>query len=350
MNLKQDIRRECERLGFSRVGFAAARRHASAQRLREWLDRDYAGTMAWMRDRWEERSDPTHLAPWARSLILTALPYDAEPPAAGPMQARVSRYAGGPDYHDVMKERLSRLSDFICGIIPGARSCPVVDTGAVLEKAWGAGAALGWQGKHTNLIDHESGSWFFVGELLTELELDPDETPITDRCGTCTRCLEACPTQAFPEPYVLDARRCISYLTVEHRGPIPEDLRESMGDWVFGCDVCQEVCPWNQDPSPGDAELAGPRDALHLAELMRMSRDEFNRRFAGTALRRTGWSRFLRNVAVALGNSADSRAVEPLREALLLPDPLVREHAQWALDRLRAGPAAGSAPSRVSAT
>jgi epoxyqueuosine reductase len=338
MNLEKGIRREGERLGFSRVGFAAARRHPAGERLREWLDRDYAGTMGWMRLRREERSDPARLAPWARTLILAALPYPSGATSADPMQGRVSRYADGPDYHGVLKERLSRLSEFISRIVPGARCCPVVDTGAVLEKAWGAGASLGWQGKHTNLIDPEGGSWFFLGELLTDVELSPEETPITDRCGTCTRCLEACPTQAFPEPYVLDARRCISYLTIEHRGAIPEELRGQMGNWVFGCDVCQEVCPWNEDPTPGDPELARSLDGMDLTELMRMSREEFNRRFAGTPLRRTGWSRFLRNVAIALGNSADPRAVEPLTEALSFPDPLVREHARWALERLGAGP------------
>jgi epoxyqueuosine reductase len=345
MSLEKSIRRECERLGFSRVGFAAARRHPAGEKLREWLDRDYAGTMGWMRRRREERSDPVCLAPWVRTLILTALPYPSEPVTADPMQGRVSRYAGGPDYHRVLKERLTRLSEFISRMAPGTRCHPVVDTGALLEKAWGARASLGWQGKHTNLIDPQGGSWFFLGELLTDLELAPEETPITDRCGSCTRCLEACPTQAFPEPYVLDARRCISYLTIEHRGPVPEELRVQMGNWIFGCDVCQEACPWNEDPHSADADLARSLDTMDLKELMRMSREEFNRRFAGTSLRRTGWSRFLRNVAIALGNSADLRAVEPLREALSLGDPLVQEHARWALDRLGAGSAGEKADS-----
>ena len=336
VNLKEILRREGVRLGFSRVGFAAAREHPDAPRLREWLDRGFAGTMDWMHRRRRERSDPTRLIPWARTLIVAALPYEDEPGDATPMQARVSRYARGRDYHDVLKERLARLGDFISEIAPGTRSCPVVDTGAVLEKPWGARTGLGWQGKNTNLIDPESGSWFFLGELVTELEVDPDETPVTDRCGTCTRCLDACPTRAFPEPYVLDARRCISYLTIEHRGGIPEELREDLGNWIFGCDVCQEVCPWNHDPAPGDPELADRGGTMELAELMRMSREEFNARFAGTALRRTGWSRFLRNVAVALGNSGDPRAVEPLLSALSIPDPLIREHARWALNRLGA--------------
>jgi epoxyqueuosine reductase len=244
----------------------------------------------------------------------------------------------------VLRGRLQQLGEFLSALSPGAIWSPVVDTGAILEKPWAAAAGLGWQGKHTNLIDAESGSWFFLGELVTDLQLQPDPSSVTDRCGSCTRCLEACPTQAFPEPYVLDARRCISYLTIEHRGPIPEEHRAGMGNWVFGCDVCQEVCPWNENPVQGDVEFETGGDAPALAELMRLSREEFQHRYAGTPLRRTGWRRLLRNVAVALGNSGDPGAVQPLRDALAIPDPLIQEHVRWALHRLGADvPSAGGA-------
>ena len=337
MNLKERLRLEARQLGFSRLGFATASTHPAGARLRKWLDRDYAGDMAWLHSRAEERTDPTRLIPWARTILVAALPYSSpEPENSQPAGARISRYARGWDYHEVLKERLRRLGEILAEISPGARSSPVVDTGAILEKPWAASAGLGWQGKHTNLIDPESGSWFFLGELVTDLQLEPDSSVVTDRCGSCTRCLEACPTQAFPEPYVLDSRKCISYLTIEPRGAIPEELRSGMGNWVFGCDICQEVCPWNHDAPGGDAELEAPGDAPELAELIRMSREEFNRRFAGTALRRTGWSRFVRNVAVALGNSGDPGAVEPLRDALAIPDPVIQEHVQWALRRLGA--------------
>ena len=337
MKLRETIRREAQRLGFARLGFVPAREHAAAGRLRQWLDRGYAGDMQYLARRVEERGNPAKLAPWARSLILASLPYPRTGGPCPPGFARVSRYARGKDYHGVLKQRLRELSAFISEVVPGAHCAPVADTGAVMEKPWGVRAGLGWQGKHTNLIDPDAGSWFFVGELLTDLDLASDVPEVTDRCGGCTRCLEACPTQAFPEPYVLDARRCISYLTIEHKTAIPEALRAAMGDHLFGCDICQEVCPWNAAPAadgPGDG--AFPEAALPAAELLALTREEFNRRFAGTALRRTGWSRVLRNAAVALGNSGDPAALPALRRALQIPDPLVREHVSWALRRLAA--------------
>jgi epoxyqueuosine reductase len=338
MDLKEAVRGEARRLGFTGVGFASSGRHPAAARLREWLERGFAADMTWMHRREAERGNPARLIPWARTLIVAALPYSSD--LSGeipPSQARISRYARGGDYHDVLKERLARLGSFLSRVAPGARSCPVVDTGAILEKAWACTAGLGWQGKHTNLIAPEAGSFFFLGELATDLELAADTTSITDRCGACTLCLDACPTQAFPEPYVLDARRCISYLTIEHRGAVPEELRERFGNRVFGCDVCQEVCPWNGDAAPGDPRLEDHAPAPDLVDLIGLDREEFQRRFAATPLRRAGWLRFLRNVAVALGNSQDPRAVPALRAALAIPDPLLQEHVRWALTRLGAG-------------
>ena len=335
MNLEKWIRLRASELGFRRVGFTRARESPRARLLREWLSRDFEGTMTWMRRRERERADPTLLVPWARTLVSASLPYRPGAADPSPLAARMSAYAQGRDYHRVLKDRLDRLGAEIRKAAPQARVATSVDTGAILEKAWGVEAALGWQGKHTNLIDPEAGSWFFVGEILTDLDLAVEPLSATDRCGTCTRCLEACPTGAFPEPYVLDSRRCISYLTIEHRGPIPVEVRPSLGNWVFGCDVCQEVCPWNADPAPGDPELEPRGGRTDLAELMRLTPEEFRRRFAGTAIRRTGWSRFLRNVAVALGNSGDSRAIGPLTDALAIPDPLIHEHVVWALAQLR---------------
>ncbi len=335
MSQKERIRARGLALGFSRVGFAAAGKRPEATRLQEWLARGYAGGMDWLLRRGKERSDLILLAPWVKSLIVAALPYDGSPPAGPSGTPRISRYARGRDYHAVLRKRLQALGAEVREAVPGSRCRPTVDTGAILEKPWAAASGLGWQGKHTNLIHPDSGSWFLLGELLTDAEFEPDHPPGADRCGTCTLCLEACPTEAFPEPFVLDSRRCISYLTIEHKGPIPVDLRPRLGDWIFGCDVCQEVCPWNRAPSPGDPELAEGAPPRSAAELLRMGREEFNRRFSGTPLRRTGWSRILRNAAVALGNSGDPGAIPVLEEALGIPDPLVREHVAWALDRLR---------------
>ena len=333
MNLKERIRAEGQALGLTRIGFAAPGERPESRLLREWIRLGHAGEMDYLRRRQRERSDPGILAPWVKSLVVAALPY-ANSSRTPPGSAHLSRYARGRDYHRVLRERLRTLGRVVEEAVPGARVRPVVDTGAILEKPWAAAAGLGWQGKHTLLIHPGAGSWILLGEILTDAEIEPDAPALADRCGACTRCLDACPTAAFPKPYVLDSRRCISYLTIEHKSAIPEGLRSLTGDWVFGCDICQEVCPWYSRPEPGDPELEAAGDPPRMADLMEMSREEFNRRFAGTVLRRTGWSRFLRNVAVALGNSGDSGAVPVLRKALEIPDPLVREHVSWALDRL----------------
>jgi len=333
MSLKERMRAEGKALGFTRVGFAAPGERPESRLLREWLRLGHAGEMDHLHRRQSERSDPRVLAPWVKSLVVAALPYANSSPVP-PGSARLSRYARGRDYHRVLGERLKTLGRVIEEAIPGGSVRPVVDTDAILEKPWAAAAGLGWQGKHTLLIHPDAGSWFFLGEILTDVEIEPDRPAVTNRCGTCTRCIDACPTAAFPEPYVLDSRRCISYLTIEHKSAVPEGLRSLVGEWVFGCDICQEVCPWNSRPDRGDPELEAAGDPPRMAEMMEMGREEFNRRFAGTPLRRAGWSRLLRNVAVALGNSGDSGAVPVLRKALAIPDPLIREHVSWALDRL----------------
>jgi epoxyqueuosine reductase len=251
--------------------------------------------------------------------------------------ARVARYALGPDYHDVLRQRLNRLLQWVQAEVPGCRGRGVVDTAPLLERDFARRAGLGWFGKNTMLIHKRLGSYFFLGALLLDLELKPDVPQETRHCGTCTACLDACPTQAFAGPGVLDARRCISYLTIELRGPIPAALREGVGEWLFGCDVCQEVCPWNRKAPAGAEPALRPRaelEALGAAELLGLSEEEFRRRFRGTALTRARRRGLLRNAAVVLGNRGDPAALPALRRALADPEPLVREAAEWAIERI----------------
>jgi epoxyqueuosine reductase len=271
---------------------------------------------------------------------------DYDPPGARdawdvleqPELGYVSRYALGRDYHKVLRSRLQRLADRIAGHVGPFGYRAFVDSAPVLEKALARNAGLGWIGKHTNLLSNTAGSWFFLGELYTDLPL-PVDTPATEHCGTCVRCIEICPTRAIVAPYQLDARRCISYLTIEHRGAIPRELRPLMGNLVFGCDICQDVCPWNKF-----AQVAPEREFYaregnltpSLIVLMGMTREEFNRRFKGSPVKRAKHAGFLRNVAVALGNSNDPAAIPALETALVHEEPLVRAHAAWALGRLGA--------------
>ncbi|GAB4238258.1 MAG: tRNA epoxyqueuosine(34) reductase QueG [Acidobacteriota bacterium] len=326
------VKAEALQASFDAVGVAAAGPVPGAT-FDEWLARGYHGTMAYLERNRERRLDPRQILPGARSVLCVALDYgsrhrdDFQDPAVG----RVARYARGRDYHRVMGRRLKRLWRRLATLLPDCRARWFVDTGPVLEKYWAWRAGLGWPGKHTNLLSRDRGSWFFLGVMFLTAELEPDE-PSADFCGTCRRCIEACPTQAIVEPYVLDARRCISYLTIELREAIPEGLRSGMGNWVFGCDICQEVCPWNRRaPEEGDPAFAEvPRD-YRLSRLAGLSSQEFDREFQGSAVRRAKWSGFLRNVAVALGNSGRPEA-RPLLTRLVRSGPdLVREHAAWAL-------------------
>jgi epoxyqueuosine reductase len=327
------VRQRALDLGFDRVavGSAAAPVHGGA--FERWLDAGYAGGMAYLERTRKERLDPARLLPGARSVVAAALLYA---PAQGDASsdARVARYAGGRDYHDVMRPRLNTLARFIEETAgDGTRSRAAVDTSAVLERDLAAAAGLGWIGKNTNLIGPDLGSYFFIGIVLTTAELESDATQ-ADRCGTCRACLDACPTQAFVEPYVLDARRCISYLTIEHRGSIAADLRHGIGNWLFGCDVCQEVCPWNRKaPTATEPELA-PGESPTAATLLGLDDDEYRARFRGTALSRATRSGLRRNAALVLGNGADPAARRDLLSAAGDPDPAVAEAARWALERL----------------
>jgi epoxyqueuosine reductase len=332
-------------VGFDLAGVAPAEPTRETEFLREWLARGYAGEMAWIGRRAEERVDPRRVLPGARSIVALALVYDpAAPREPEPGRARVARYAGGDDYHDVMGDRLRALGAALEALAGRAvRWRAWVDTGPVLERAVAARAGLGWIGKNTLLIDPALGSYLFLGVLLCDLELAPDAAE-PDHCGSCRACLDACPTGAFPEPWVLDATRCLSYTTIELRGAIPEPLRAAQGDRVFGCDVCQEVCPWNlrsRRPRPDDpaglrARLAPRADWQRpaLAWLLSLSEDDFRAAARKTALRRAKWRGLVRNALVAAGNSGDASLVPLLRRHADGSDALLAEHARWALDRL----------------
>jgi epoxyqueuosine reductase len=297
--------------------------------------------MEYMRRRLEARLEPASILDGARSAVCVALQYHPLTGAAEPegdLWPRVARYARGRDYHGLMLQRLRRLAARVEEAYPGTAWRAYVDTGPVLERELAARAGLGAIGKNTNLLHPEAGSWFLLGELFLTLELTPD-TAAADLCGTCTRCLEACPTGALPAPYRLDSRRCISYWTIEHRGVLPPDARELVGEWVFGCDVCQEVCPVNQAPPPtahDELRLPETRVELDLAALLSISREDYVERFRGSPMKRAKQQGLQRNAAVAMGNRGGAGYVAPLRRALAEAEPLVRRHAAWALGRIGA--------------
>jgi len=303
VRLTELCKRRALELGFDRVsiGPASAPEHGDA--LRRWLEAGYAGTMGYLERRLGERLEPSRILPGARSVVCVALNYYQGEPAPDPSWAPVARYAWGRDYHDVMTPRLAALGAQLAEAC-GAVSKAYVDTGPVLERDLAARAGLGWIGKNTMLLHPELGSWFLIGVLLTTAALDFDE-PLPDRCGTCRACLDACPTGAFVAPYVLDARKCISYLTIEHRGPIAPALEGALGPWEFGCDVCQDVCPWNRK-SPVTRESAFLPSAPYpgAERVAAMGDDELRARFAGTALLRPRPAGLRRNAALAAGNAA----------------------------------------------
>jgi epoxyqueuosine reductase len=332
-------------LGFDLVGVAPAEPAPTSGFLHEWLGRGYAGEMAWLTRRVEDRTDPRRLLDGAASVLAVGLVYDPGPrTAAAPGTADVSRYAGGDDYHDVMSERLRAVGAGLEALAGRAvRFRAYVDTGPVLERAVAARAGLGWIGKNTLLIHPGLGSYVFLGALVTDLALAPD-APEPDHCGTCRACLDACPTQALVEPHVLDATRCLSYTTIELRGPVPELLRAATGDHVYGCDVCQEVCPWNlrdRRRVPDDvhglrARLASRPEWVRptLRWLLALDEDAWRTATRRTALRRAKHRFLLRNAIVAAGNSRDPELRPLLERHAAGADPVLVEHARWALARL----------------
>ncbi|MBI1203686.1 MAG: tRNA epoxyqueuosine(34) reductase QueG [Rhodopseudomonas sp.] len=308
-------------------------------RLEQFIADGAHGDMTWMAETAARRGSPLALWPDVRSVVMLGLNYgpDESPLAvlAQRDRAAISVYAKGDDYHDLIKKRLKELARWLVATAGGDVKV-FVDTAAVMEKPLAAKAGLGWQGKHTNMVSRDFGSWLFLGAIFTTLEL-PADRPVADSCGRCRACLDACPTAAFPAPYRLDARRCISYLTIEHKGPIPRALRPMMGNRIYGCDDCLAVCPWNKFAQAGHEAKLAARDALRapaLAELVRLDDAQFRLLFAKTSIKRTGRDRFIRNVLNAIGNSGDAGLAIEAERLLDDPSPLVRGAAVWALSRL----------------
>lgn len=305
VSLTDRIKSKALALGFSKVGVTrAVELEREGRLLREWLSRNYHGTMEWMARNFEKRIDPRQVLPNARSVVAVALNYYTAPQHASDSSiGKISRYAWGDDYHDVMKDRLDQLLDFIKTEKPEANGKAYVDTGPVMDKVWAVRAGIGWEGKHTNVISREFGSWIFLGEIILDIPLEYDE-PSTDYCGTCTRCIDACPTHAIVEPYVLDSNLCISYLTIEHRGDIPETLTSNFENWIYGCDICQDVCPWNKKFSQPTAEIAfSPREgnlAPRLEIVAAMEEAEFRERFRGSPIKRRKHTGLMRNAKALL--------------------------------------------------
>lgn len=297
-----------ERLGFDACGISKAERLDDEARLLEtWLNRGYHGTMGWMERNFEKRIDPTELVPGAKSVIsLVFNYYQDQPRSTDPDIALFSRYAWGDDYHAVAKERMFEMFDELDRAVGGLNGRVFVDSAPIMDKVWAQRSGLGWIGKHTNLLNTEIGSWFFLGEIVTDLELEPDG-PVADHCGSCTRCIDACPTDAIVEPYVVDSNRCISYLTIEHRSDdIPAEVQSEMGSWVFGCDVCQDVCPWNKFSRRTTEDRFTPRDGMTdtpISEWEEINIDEYRVRFEGSAVKRARFEGLKRNLRIAAQNA-----------------------------------------------
>jgi epoxyqueuosine reductase len=331
--LTQAVKARALEAGFDRVAVGPAGPAEHAGQFDDWLDAGYAGGMDYLARTRAERQDPARLLPGCRSVIALALAYG--PREDDPSWSVVSRYARGSDYHDLMRPRLAAVVDVLREAGgPDVASRAAVDTSAVLERDLAARAGLGWIGKNTNLIAAGTGSYFFIGTVLTTAVLIPDG-PAAAHCGTCTACLDACPTQAFVGPWVLDARRCLAYLTIEHRGDVADEWKPLMGDWLFGCDVCQEVCPWNRKAPPAREPALAPSQPLpSLPTLLTLDETAFRARFRGSAMSRAKRAGLARNAALMLGHRGDHAAAPALRRALDDPDEGVRRAAAWALARL----------------
>lgn len=340
-SLETRLKVQAASLGFAACAIAPADVAPQAgKRLGEWLDAGHHGDMLWMEERAGQRGSPRGLWPDVRSVVMLGMSYapgrDPLALADVPDRARISVYAQGKDYHDVVKKGLKSLARWLVDQQPGALKV-FVDTAPVMEKPLAQGAGLGWQGKHSNLVSRQHGSWLFLGAIYTEIALQPD-APEVDHCGSCTACQTACPTDAFPSPYVVDARRCISYLTIEHKGPIPDELREGIGNRIYGCDDCLAVCPWNKFADQaaankafvGRAELAAPA----VADLLALDDAAFREIFSGSPIKRIGRNRMVRNAAIAAGNSGDARLLGRLQALAGDDDPVVAEAAAWAIGRL----------------
>ena len=334
------IKEKAYELGFELTGIAPIAPSPEADFYPDWLERGFAGGMKYLERQAPSKMDPRSLLPGARSVIVCAMNYqtDRELTEFDPDRAWVSRYAWGEDYHAVLRARLEKLADWLRQAA-GAEVRVYVDTGPLLERVHAKYAGVGWFGKNTCIIDEKMGSWLFLGCILTDLETDYD-VPAPDRCGSCTRCIDACPTDAILEPYVLDSNRCISYLTIELRGAIPEDLREGVGHHLFGCDICQDVCPWNRRAPISTEPAFEAREALfrpELEQLLELDEEGWRALMRRTAMKRAKVRGLLRNLMVVVGNSGLSRLRNKVLKFLGHPDREVRSHARWALSRLEDG-------------
>ena len=339
-DIREVVRARARDEGFDVVRFArAAATHEAAQRLGVFLEQGRHGTMDWLAKNAERRADPALLWPEAKSVVMVGANYGPDHDPFDDLWDRaagaISAYAKGDDYHDVLKKRLKRLAGFMVATFGGDAKV-FVDTAPVLEKPLAQEAGLGWQGKHTNLVSRDFGSWLFLGSVFTTVEIEADG-PEHDYCGVCHACLDICPTRAFPAPYQLDARRCISYLTIEHKGHIPREFREAIGNRIYGCDDCLAACPWNKFAQVSHEARFQAREALRrplLADLARLDDASFRTLFRGSPVKRIGRDRFVRNVLIAMGNSGDPALAAEAERLLDDPSPLVRAMAAWALSRL----------------
>jgi epoxyqueuosine reductase len=337
--MKEAIRQRAFELGFDACHFTSAVPPESSGRLREWLAQQHHGGMEWLQRNAEKRADPQKVLPGAQSVICLAISYgNLKAQKPDPKFGVVARYARFDDYHDILAEKLKSLAAFVDGLGASTRSLWYVDTGPILERDFAQRAGIGFVGKHTNLISRNFGNWIFLAEILTTVGLEPD-APEKNRCGTCTRCIAACPTSAITAPFTLDARKCISYLTIELKGAIPVELRPLIGNRIFGCDDCLAVCPWNKFAREGNLmkpHLRTDLDAPDLIELLSLDDARFKLRFAGSPILRTKRRGLLRNVCVALGNVGDASTLPALEKASQDKEPLISEHACWAMDQIRA--------------
>ncbi|MDX2109849.1 MAG: tRNA epoxyqueuosine(34) reductase QueG [Verrucomicrobiota bacterium] len=326
--LRAAIAAEASRIGFTAFGVAPIESSLRREYYLQWLADGKHGEMEWMANSLERRFDATRILPEARSMIVLGQNY-YQPELE--RRGRIAKYALGGDYHDLIYKRLKLLCTFLRD--RGGTNKPYVDTGPVLEKHWATEAGIGWQGKHTNLIHPEQGNWLFLAVILTSIEL-PADSPLRDRCGSCHRCIDICPTKAITGPYQLDARRCISYLTIEHKGPIPEGFRRAIGNHLYGCDDCLDVCPWNRWAQTTRETKLAARPLPDLCEMLDWDDVTFREHFAGTPIKRIGLSRWLRNVCIVLGNTGTLADCPALERACVHTDSLIAEHASWAKDEI----------------
>ena len=328
--LRQRLAASAKELGFDAFGVAPVEVDVRADYFKKWIADGMHGDMAWLARNPDRRTDARKVLPEARSLVVVGLNYYQPHPPAG---YRIAKYALGADYHDVILARLKELCEVMASL--GGEQKPYVDTGPVLEKPVAAAAGLGWQGKSTILIHRGAGTWLFLGVILTTLELEATTAKEPDRCGSCTRCIDACPTAAIIAPYQMDARKCLAYLTIEHKGAIPVEYREALGDRVFGCDDCLDVCPWNKWAVATREARFAPRPHPPLRETLAWTDEQFLEHFKGTPVERLGLARWRRNALTVLGNVGTSGDLPAAETLVGSPDPMVAEHAAWAVDRLR---------------